>query len=106
MSDIEITENKNLSLTINDITEVEAHRLFRKGLQTMLEEIKRGDKFALITDPEEMGLVSEYLEGKQPKVWEITDGEYDQCMQIGAVQIISEAWTDEQTQADSLNEEK
>jgi flagellar biosynthesis component FlhA len=86
-----VVENQKLSLTIEGLTEEEAHRLFRKGLQTMLEEIKQGDKFLLITDPEEMGLVSEYLEGKQPKVWEISDDEYDQCMQIGAVQIISEA---------------
>lgn len=102
---MDVKENKDLSLTINDITEVEAHRLFRKGLQTMLEEIKQGDKFVLITDPEEMGLVSEHLEGEQPKVWEITDEEYDQCMQIGAVQIISEACGVEKTQGDSLNEE-
>jgi len=86
-----VVENQDLSLTIHGLTEEEAHRLFRKGIQTMLEEIKQGDKFILITDPEEMGLVSEHLEGEQPKVWEITDEEYDQCMQIGAVQIISEA---------------
>jgi predicted lipase len=89
-----VVDNQNLSLTIEDLTEQEAHRLFRKGLQTMLEEIKQGDKFVLITDPGEMGLVSDYLEGKQPKVWEITDEEYDQCMQIGAVQIIGEACGD------------
>jgi len=83
MSDIEVTENKDLSLTIQGIEPDEMSHLFRKGLKTMIDEVSGGDKFVVLK-PDEVDI-------KVTKnTHEIDDADYDQIVQVGIVKILME----------------
>jgi hypothetical protein len=85
MSEIEVTENKDLSFTINDITPDEMSHLFRKGLKTMIDEVSGGDKFVILK-PDEVNI-------KVTKnTHEIDDSDYDQIVQLGIVKILMESF--------------
>ena len=83
MSDIEVTENKDLSLTIQGIEPDEMSHLFRKGLKTMIDEVSGGDKFVVL-DPKSMG--AEII----TETHEVDGSDYDKIVQIGITKILME----------------
>ena len=89
-----VTENldRDLSMTIEEISTEEAQILFMKGLRTMLDEFKEGDHGFVVVDPKEFGGADEHLKDIEESgaKWEISDEEYDQVIQIGIVQILKE----------------
>jgi hypothetical protein len=106
MSNINVTENEDLSLTIEGVEPDEMNHFFRKGLKTMIDVTVGTGKF-IVTEPvvlkqkpaniaKAFGILAElnspegFFEGKRAdaKYLEISDTDYHDIVQIGITKIL------------------
>lgn len=99
MSEIKVTENEDLSFTVEEITPFEMNKFFKLGIETMLKEFKDNADFIVIEPEEAKELNPEFFDDTADNVtWELEDGEYHQIVQIGMTQILVDAvdnWKEE-----------
>jgi len=81
----EVEDSETNDFTVSDVTEEEQQYLFKKGLQALVNEARKGKTQFIVVDPEHP--VVENLDSKKLSV-EIDDDDVDALIQVGITQIL------------------
>ena len=81
----EVEDSETNDFTVSDVTEEEQQYLFKKGLQALVNEARKGKTQFIVVDPEHPAAPEE---GTNKLSVEIDDDDVDALIQVGITQIL------------------
>jgi len=81
----EVEDSETNDFTVSDVTEEEQEYLFKKGLQALVNEARKGKTQFIVVDPEHPAAPEE---GTNKLSVEIDDDDVDALIQVGITQIL------------------
>jgi len=81
----EVEDSETNDFVVSDVTEEEQQYLFKKGLQALVNEVRKGKTQFIVVDPEHPAAPKD----TDPKLSvEIDDDDVDALIQVGITQIL------------------